>query len=105
MSSNLHNLYKCTLFPSIYVTIYDVMAALGDCRNGMSCLNSFMFLPCIKYGRSDLMELRPVVDVVPTLRCMLVMYGIGIIAIYTVPCKRKLSTHHWKRTVRKWRKR
>ena len=27
------------------------------------------------------MKLRPVIDVVPTLQCMLVMYGLGILAI------------------------
>ena len=57
------------------------MAALGDSRTGISCLKSFMFLPYIKYGISELMELRHVVDVVPILRCMLVMYGFGIITI------------------------
>ena len=57
------------------------MAALGDCRNGISCSNNFMFSPCIKYVSSELMELRPAVDVVPTLQCMMVMYGLGILAI------------------------
>ena len=57
------------------------MAALGDCRNGISCSNNFVFSPCIEYGSSELMELRPMVGVVPTLQCIMVMYGLGILAI------------------------
>ena len=54
------------------------MGALGDCRNGISSLNNFMFN---HVSSTDFMEFRHVVDIVPTLQCMLVMYGLGILAI------------------------
>ena len=34
-----------------------------------------------EYGSSELMGLRPMVGVVPTLQCMMVMHGLGILAI------------------------
>ena len=64
------------------VYLDDVIALLcaRHCSR-ISCSNNVMFSPCIKYVSSELMELRPAVDVVPTLQCMMVMYGLGILAI------------------------